>query len=287
MLQVARLAPAVLEGAAERVTRFLRSRINEDGGMKNRSSESDLYYTVFGLDGLIALQAPLPEENVRGYLQGFGDGEHLDFVHCACLARCWACIEGRGLSRDAARVLAGRIESRRSADGGYAAVPGEARGTVYNSFLALGAYQDLGLPLPRPQGLGDCIDGLRARDGGFANDPGMNAGATPATAAAITLMRQLDRPAPQAACDWLLARCRPEGGFVAIPGLAMPDLLSTATALHALSGMKVSFEHIKEACLDYVDTLWTGSAFCGSWADEEQDCEYTYYALLALGHLSI
>ena len=36
----------------------------------------------------------------------------------------------------------------------------------------------------------------------------------------------------------------------------MPDLLSTAVALHALSGMNVDFEPIKESCLDYVDTLW-------------------------------
>ena len=67
----------------------------------------------------------------------------------------------------------------------------------------------------------------------------------------------------------------------------MPDLLSTATALHALSGHHVSFAHLKEPTLDFLDTLWTGRAFCGNWADDEPDCEYTYYALLAMGHLSL
>ena len=67
----------------------------------------------------------------------------------------------------------------------------------------------------------------------------------------------------------------------------MPDLLSTATALHALTGLHVSLSAIKEACLDYVDSLWTGRAFCGHWADDVTDSEYTYYALLALGHLSL
>ena len=69
--------------------------------------------------------------------------------------------------------------------------------------------------------------------------------------------------------------------------MPVPDLLSTATALHALAGMEVSFEPIKERCLDFVDTLWTGKGFCGHWADDVVDTEYTFYALLALGHLSL
>lgn len=68
----------------------------------------------------------------------------------------------------------------------------------------------------------------------------------------------------------------------------MPDLLSTATTLHALAGMQVSFEAVREDCLDFIDTLWTNQgAFHGHWDDEYPDCEYTFYALLALGHLSL
>jgi hypothetical protein len=63
-------------------------------------------------------------------------------------------------------------------------------------------------------------------------------------------------------------------------------LLSTATALHALAGMNVSLEPVKEPCLDFLDTLWTGRAFRGHPADDVPDSEYTYYGLLALGHLS-
>ena len=39
--------------------------------------------------------------------------------------------------------------------------------------------------------------------------------------------------------QWLLSRCRPEGGFFASPMAPLPDLLSTATALHALDAMRV------------------------------------------------
>ena len=45
---------------------------------------------------------------------------------------------------------------------------------------------------------------------------------------------------------------------------------------------------IREPCLDFVDSLWTNrGGFFGTWADDAADCEYTYYALLALGHLSL
>ena len=68
----------------------------------------------------------------------------------------------------------------------------------------------------------------------------------------------------------------------------MPDLLSTATALHALAGMEVPLEAVREDCLDFIDTLWTNQgAFHGHWGDEYIDCEYAFYALLALGHLSL
>jgi len=87
---------------------------------------------------------------------------------------------------------------------------------------------------------------------------------------------------------WLLERCQPRGGFLASTGIPMPDLLSTATALHALAAMHVPLGGLVEPCLDFVDSLWTNrGGFFGSWADETADCEYTYYALLALGHLSL
>ena len=73
-----------------------------------------------------------------------------------------------------------------------------------------------------------------------------------------------------------------------MPHAPMPDLLSTATALHTLAGLQVPLESVKEPCLDFIDTLWTNEgAFHGQWADDHVDCEYTYYGLLALGHLSL
>src|SRR4029078_7562449 len=100
-------------------------------------------------------------------------------------------------------------------------------------------------------------------------------GLTPTTAAAVTLLRPLDQPIDPTLGDWLLARCHADGGFFATPAAPIPDLLSTATALHALAGMNVNLEPVKESCLDFIDTLWSSQgAFCGSWEDDVLDCEY-------------
>ena len=57
MLQVARLAPTLLQSSADLVGGFFRERYDPAGGFTNRAGLPDLYYTVFGLEGLAALQA--------------------------------------------------------------------------------------------------------------------------------------------------------------------------------------------------------------------------------------
>ena len=252
MLQVARLAPNLLQEATDSVAEFFLSQFNKDGGAADRSGQSDLYYTVFAIEGLIALQRESPS-HVHLFLESFEDGQDLDLVHLCCLARCWT-----ALKKTAPPALAGKINDRWD------------RHSIYQSFLAWGALQDLGCQ-PKPFPL---------RDGTFADT-------TPTTAATVTLLRQMQAPVPEQAVQWLLARAHPAGGFSATKEVQIPDLLSTATALHALSGQHVPLAHLKEKTLDFLDTLWTGRAFCGNWSDDKSDCEYTYYALLTMGHLSL
>ena len=287
MLQVARLAPRQLGDSRDLVAGFLRERLNADGSFQNRDGASDLYYTVFGLDALIALQESLPVERTASYLKRFGDGAALDFVHLACLARGWAAIHAAPDEAMLNRVLA-RVETFRSTDGGYDTVPGSDRGSAYGAFMALGIYQDLGRELPSPGTVLESLQRLRARDGSYGIDPELPSGITPLTAAAVVASRHLGGEADRAAGMWLLDRCHSSGGFFASPDAPMPDLLSTATALHALSALHIPLGGIREACLDFVDSLWTNrGGFFGNWDDEAPDCEYTFYALLALGHLSV
>jgi len=239
MLQVARLASRQLGESRDLVAQFIRARLNPDGGFQDRAGASDLYYTVFGLDALIALQEDVPAGPTSAFLASRATAADLDFVHVACLARGWAAL-------------------RRLPDA-----------PVADDLLAR-------------------LERCRAADGGYANHPDLPVGLTPSTAAAVLVMRHLGAAPDRDAGMWLLDRCHARGGFFAAPAAPVPDLLSTATALHALSSLHVPIGGLAEPCLDFLDSLWTNrGGFYGTWADAAPDCEYTYYALLALGHLTL
>jgi prenyltransferase beta subunit len=294
MLQVARLAPKLLGDSVELVRNFFLARQNTDGGFKDRDGKSDLYYTVFGIDGLAALQAEIPAAKIESFLREFGTGEKLDFIHLCCLARCWSALsEGRAtrvpdFEIDLREKVLKRMETFRSRDGGYNIFPNSETGTVYGAFLAVAACTDLHAPILDPLRIVQSLKFLETNDGAWSNDRMLKIGSTNATAAAVTLLRNLGMPIDAAVGDWILQQAHPEGGFRAAPDSPIPDLLSTATALHALAGMERSFGGVKEKCLDFIDSLWTNEGgFHGHWADDHLDCEYTYYGLLALGHLSL
>lgn len=287
MLQVARLAPKVLGESAALVEKYLHGQITSGGGFSDRQNRPDLYYTVFGIESLLALQADLPREKLAGYILSYGDGENLDFVHLCSLARCAAGLGGHLIAEAQRQTLANRIESYRTPEGGYHGTPGKGHGSAYGALLAWGAYSDLGMPMPEEGGLGRSVQNLALVDGSFANELGLLQGTTTATAAAVTLCRHIGLPVPAQTGGWLLQQVHPSGGFLATPGAPLPDLLSTATALHALESLEVKYDHLRDLCLDFVDSLWSAEGgFHGHWADDELDVEYTSYGLLALGHLS-
>lgn len=290
MLQVARLAPQLLGDSTSLVRRFLEGRQTSSGLFPDRHGQPDLYYTVFGLEGLVALSVEPDTRALGRALRSQAVKPAEDFVHLCCRARVWAMIDG-GAPAEVKRGLAERLARHRAADGGFNPTPGAEHGTAYGCYLALGAHQDLGVELPATAGLVECLAGLQAESGGWANSrealPG--GGATNATAAALAVLRQVGQAPPAGVADWLFGCAHPQGGFRAAPAAPLPDLLSTATALHALAGLDAPLPPpLKEQCLDFVDSLWTNEGgFHGHWADDTLDCEYTWYGLLALGHLSL
>ncbi len=289
LLQVARLAPRLLGDSTELVRDFYRRQLTADGAGCDRSGRPDLYYTIFALAGLQALDEPLPVAAVERYLRTFGDGAGLDFVHTSALARCWASIGTARMPDGLDQELLERIEQFRKPDGGYEGDRTTTFGTAYGAFVALGAYEDLGRTPPKLLKLIQALKRLESADGAWSNFPGAKVGALNATAGAVILIRHLGFPVNHAVGDWLLHQAHPQGGFLAVPGAPMPDLLSTATALHALAALDRRWSSTRhEQCMDFIDTLWTADGgFHGHWADEYVDAEYTYYGLLALGHLSI
>jgi len=276
--------PLAESDGAGAVVDFLLGHLCDDGGFSGRSPGSDVYYTVFALMSLEALGAEMPAATAH-YLAALADGAGLDLVHLASLARCRAIVHG-DCADDAVRDgMLANLAALRCPDGGYTHVPGSDRPTAYGCFLALGAMQDLAVLPVGADNLGACIESMRSADGAYANVPSLPAGSTSATAAAVVTLRDLDLPAPGEIAPWLMSQCR-DGGFLAVALAPAPDLLSTATALHALAALDAPLEPIVEPCLDFVESLWTGEAFTGHVADDTPDCEYTFYGLLAIGHLS-
>lgn len=293
MLQVARVAPKALGDSADLVRAFFARQLAEEGGGRDREGRPDLYYTIFALAGLQAMQAGAEIEDRRSeierWLRAFGGGAGLDFVHLGALARCWAAIGLERMPAGLAEALLARLEAHRARDGGYDADPGAEFGNAYGCFVALGAYQDLQRAPPEPLRMVQCLKFLETPDGAWANARGLRVGSTNATAAAVTLLHQLGMPINTGVGDWLLAQAHPGGGFLAMPQAPMPDLLSTATTLHTLACLERDLPApLRERCLDFIDTLWDAAGgFHGHWADDHLDAEYTFYGLLALGHLSL
>ncbi|MHB1309116.1 MAG: prenyltransferase/squalene oxidase repeat-containing protein [Limisphaerales bacterium] len=289
LLQVARLAPRLLGDSTGLVRNFYRRQFNTEGAACDRAGCPDLYYSIFALAGCQALGVPVPTERTRAWLASFGDGAGLDFVHLGALARCWAALGSEGVPTGITEALLTRLEAFRQPDGGYEADPKRDHGTAYGAFVALGAYQDLGRTPPRSLDLIRSLQRLKTPDGAWSNVPGLPTGSVNATAGAVTLIRYLGVLVDPLVGDWLLAQIHPRGGFLAVPGSPLPDLLSTATALHALACLERRLPAaVHEVCLDFLDTLWSAEGgFHGHWADDQLDAEYTFYGLLALGHLSL
>jgi hypothetical protein len=287
LLQVARLSPRLLGESTELVRDFFARQFNADGAACDRGGNPDLYYTIFALAGAQAMDAPIPTERTRAWLASWGDGANLDFVHLGALARCWAATGGA--TDEITGAILARLEGHRQTDGGYNSNSKAGFGTAYDAFVALGAYEDLGARPPDIIELIRSLKRLETGDHAWSNRPDQKIGNLNATAGAVTLITHLGFPVNAAVGDWLLAQAAPQGGFLAVPGAPLPDLLSTATALHALACLERRVpSQVHEGCLDFIDTLWSAEGgFHGHWADDFLDPEYTYYGLLALGHLSL
>jgi hypothetical protein len=276
----------VLKDSTHLVVDFLTAGINPDGGFKGRDEKSDLYYTVFGLEALIALGGSFPGERTADFLQKFIKLNDLDLINLASLIRCYANLSNNGLEKSLRSRFIKNIEQFRCKDGGYANKTNLDNGTIYGCFFALAAYQDLQLDMPDYTKVIECIQALSTPEGAFTNNKKIQTGSTNATAAAMMVLHHLQQPVDKKAADWLFTQCTSSGGFRAMPAAPVPDLLSTATALHALVITGFEIDAVKDRCLDFIDGLWCAKGgFYGNWTETILDCEYTYYGLLALGNL--
>ncbi len=286
MLEVAALASSELHEGIDEVTTFVRSRIMPTGEFRGRGEAGDIYYTVFGMDCMLALGETLDTEKLTTYLSSFGEGDGLDLMHLGCLARCWSRMGLEGLpASDVISILA-KVEAYRSKDGGYHIETGAAHGSIYGCFMAYSAYQDLGVDVPDLSGVADSIEALMMDNGLYASERALQKATTNSAVGALLMLGRFGRPVPDRVSEWLMEQCHDQGGFIAAPQVPIPDLVSTATALFALRKAGVDLTPVQKSCVNFLGSVWDDNGgFAGSWMDDIADCEYTFYALLSLGCL--
>jgi prenyltransferase beta subunit len=276
-------ARSLSDAAQERVAGYLQGQRAPDGGFLGRNGASDLYYSLFALAALDALDRPLEWDPTARDQRSFGDGAPLDLVHTCCLARGLALAPG-GRSR-AAQVVLG-LDEFVAPTGGYRPTRTAEGGSISASFVAQLAYDELELTPPARARIDDCIAARRCADGAWADAPGLATGTTTVTAAA-TLMRSTHGRCERTVARWLAERCAPAGGFLASARAPAPDLLSTAAALLALEAIDAPRKPFTDSAMAFVESLWTDEGgFPGYSADAQSDCEFTYYALVTVGVLA-
>lgn len=286
MFRLCHRAGDILGPAAERTCSFVRSLQNADGGFCGRDDRSDLYYSLFAGQVLASLEDHEPLQALADYLDQFACGEELDLVHLSCLARCWAVALKRPVEGEFRNEVVSRIRAHRSGDGGYGLIPGCRQGSAYGCFLAAGTLADLDEPIEQPELLIDFIGSLFLPNGGAINQADLPFAATPSTAAAVVVLAEAGGHPPQQAGDWLRSQLHEDGGFVAAPGAPASDLLSTATALHALGVLGDDTTDLRPACSKFVrERRHDSGGYAASTLDTEPDAEYTWYGLLATGQL--
>ncbi len=280
--------------ACERIASFIACQFTPEGGFCNRAGKVDQYYTMFGLGCAAALHVPLPLKKVRGYLRSF-ELNSLDLVHLVCWAKSMLIIKMLKYrhfypvfhfiySSPLRPQLKTTPERFRCSDGGFA---DEGKSYPYGIFMGINLYQDSALALSEIPKLIAALECCRSREGAFHNPRGGGKGMLLSTSAAILALRQLTGKVDERAVAWMSGQQGETGGFHASPDTPMPDLLSTAVALFTLKICGVPLDDMANPARDFILDHWhENGGFTGTLVDDCADCEYTFYALMALGALA-
>jgi geranylgeranyl transferase type-2 subunit beta len=283
-----------------RHTAYLRAGQNLDGGWSGREGGSDLYYTAFGLRGLMVLDALTPEicTSAAGFLRS-SLSQQASVVDFFSLLYAWVLVQlggGQDVLADSppdwqARVAA-LLETFRTPDGGYAKTPGGASGSTYYTFMVALCYEILARDVPQPEQIAAFVRSRQRDDGGFVEIAPMKRSGTNPTAAAVGLLQMLpgaDFSAAEAerVAAFLAEMPSFEGGLRANGRAPLADLLSTFTGAWTLDRLGALDRLDREPMQEFVESVeQPAGGFRGGLWDERSDVEYTFYGLGAVALLS-
>ena len=270
---------------ADKIIAYIASLQNADGGFRGRTTASDLYYTMFAEEILLAAQADFDRNGLIRYLHTI-QPRSLDLIHLCCWIRCAADVDI--LNERHKGSLIESLNDFRCEDSLFHHVQRGRDSSVYGAFLALSAALDLDEVVAEPSEVVSRFVKFRNADGSYRNELQEGVGTIPATAAAIVVQSQLGYLTAPQTIEWILSCLMEEGGFAVGPMMPIADLLSTATALQALRQASVDLTGIRKNCRAFVEELFRENAggFRANAFDATVDAEYTFYGLLALGNLN-
>ncbi|MEO2030490.1 MAG: prenyltransferase/squalene oxidase repeat-containing protein [Planctomycetaceae bacterium] len=297
--RVARGLRKIESNRLERHRGFLMTQQLADGGFRGREGDSDLYYTGFAVRGL-AISGGLDMSQQDSISCFLGDQNPLQLNVIDQLSWLYSALViqasgGRDLLEDQPADfidrVAGRLESLRTADGGYAKSSEGKAGSTYHSFLAVLTWQMLGRSVPRPNALIQFLYDRQRDDGGFVEIAPMKRSGTNPTAAAVALLHDLGALDADIVADvlgFLTDVASSEGGFQANTRIPFADGLSTFTGLLTAQDLgrpdllpAGRIEEFVSGALECTDGGFMGA----SW-DQQPDAEYTFYGLGILGLLN-
>lgn len=286
------------EDLRTRVADFYRAAQRADGGFAGREGPSDLYYTGFGLRGL-ALTGQLhgeAAERAAGFLAGQLQNrvaivDFLSLVYGAMLIESAAGVDVFAQAApDWRAAVADELERFRRPDGGYAKTDEGASSSTYYSFLMVLCLELIDRPVVEPERLAAFVASRVRVDGGFVEMGPMQRSGTNPTAAAIGLLKvlqRLDDATRERSLDFLLDMQTDEGGLRANTRIPLADVLSTFTGLLTLADLGGLDEVDLSAARSYVESMeLPGGGFRGGLWDGATDVEYTFYGLGTLALLS-
>jgi geranylgeranyl transferase type-2 subunit beta len=284
-------------GYRQKHARWLAAQQQADGGFANRRGRADVYYTAFALRGLWAL-GELTSERASAAAQFLRarasqppaeltrqpGGAFCDAVTAASWWDAVALCGGAAGTRDEAparAVTLARLTELRRPDGGWAKAGGEVHGSLYHTFLAHALYARLAEPVPDDERARTFLRGLARPSGGFFENRFSKTAGTNGTAAGVFLSLMWGETAglePHAA--FIASLRTPDGGFRATPSAPIADLLSTYTALLALSLTGAITCEMALAARDFARALeCENGGYLGFALETAADCEYTFYGL--------
>jgi hypothetical protein len=294
-----------------RIARFVDSQRTEEDSFRDRSGKADLYYTLFGWILSYVLGIGPDRKKMAAYLAQ-QDADSPDLISYAAYMRC-RMIELLMNKRRAGLVIHSLFSTKIKALHEFSSLPHDDPKAPYTQFIRLSLLEDTGnryrnrrwaagvvsrfktgggSPSIRDSETDDdafvnkkditeSLECYRAKGGGFGNVRNATAATTNATVAALAVKGQLGGYAENEDVRYLRDLQEPSGGFGAVEGAPMPDLLSTATALFMLNCYGV---RPKYAAGDFIEAHWLDSGgFSATLLEEMSDVEYTFYGILSLG----